>query len=210
MKPIDEKEAWLIRECTGIFMRFGIKSVNMDDLAARLGVSKKTIYKYVNDKNELVGKVLFHQMACERDALNAIASRELNAIDESFEIMRMVMDMVKDLHPAVLYDIQKYHPEVMREMESERTSMVYSSLIHNMEKGVREGLYRDDLKPDFIASLYVSAVESIFHNLTFKDSALSFQELYLELFRYHIRGIASEKGIAYLVEKIKNERQAPK
>lgn len=203
----DEKEERIIRESTAIFKRYGIKSVNMDDLATKLGVSKKTLYKYVSDKDELVHRVFeFHAMQedCE---VQAITDRNLNAIDESYEIMRMVLNMVRDLHPSVLYDMKKYHPEIMQKMQCARDEIIASTLRKNMEKGVREGFYRADIRPEFIASLYVAAVESIFELLAGADATASFKELYLELFRYHIRGIASEKGIAYLVEKVKQESQ---
>jgi AcrR family transcriptional regulator len=203
----DEKEERIIRESTAIFKRFGIKSVNMDDLATQLGVSKKTLYKYVSDKDELVHRVFeFHalQEDCE---IQQITERNLNAIDESYEIMRMVLNMVRDLHPSVLYDMKKYHPEIMHKMQCTRDDIIATTLRKNMEKGVQEGYYRDDIRPDFIASLYVSAVESIIEQLAGNESTASFKDLYLELFRYHIRGIASEKGIAYLIEKVNQERQ---
>ncbi len=207
MNFTDEKEERIIRESTHIFMRYGIKSVNMDDIASRLGVSKKTLYKYVSDKADLVERVLHFQSHLEDEILKEIGSKNLNAIDENFEILGMVMNMVKDIHPSVLFDLQKYHPELMRKMEEERNETIQSTLKNNLKKGVAEGLYRTDLNTDFIASIYVSAVESIFRELSFENAGLSFQDLYLELFRYHIRGIASDKGLNYLVEKIKRERQ---
>ncbi len=207
MKFADEKEERIIKESAIIFKRFGIKSVNMDDIASKLGMSKKTLYKYVTDKNDLVKRAMQLQIDEECTILEEISAKNLNAIDESFEIMRMVMGMIKDLHPAVVFDIQKYHPELMRTMECKRSEVIATTLEQNMRKGVEEGLYRTDLIPEFITSLYVSAVEAIFHKLSFGNSDLSFQELYLELFRYHTRGIASDKGIALLKEKINQERQ---
>jgi AcrR family transcriptional regulator len=208
MQFIDEREERIIRESVTIFMRYGIKSINMDDLATRLGMSKKTLYRYVSDKNDLVARVFAFQMSEEDCQLRSISEKHPNAIDESFEIMHMVMSMIKDLHPSVLFDLQKYHPELMREMECKRNSVVLETLKKNLQKGIAGGYYRADLNIDFISSLYVSAVEGIFHKLSFDQTGLSFQDLYLELFRYHIRGIASERGLAYLVEKVNKERQA--
>lgn len=208
MQFTDEKEERIISESALIFKRLGIKSVNMDDLAARMGMSKKTLYKYVADKGELVRKVFEFHIHHERAQLNAIAAKGLNAIDESFEIMHMVVNMVKDLHPSVLFDIQKYHPELMRDMDEKRGAIVAASVKENLRKGIDEQLYRSDLNIDFISSLYVAAIEGIMSRLAHEPGLVSFQVLYLELFRYHIRGIASAKGLDYLIEKVKNERQA--
>lgn len=200
-----DKEEKIIEGAVGIFMRYGIKSVNMDDIARHLGISKKTLYKYVSDKSDLVQRAFSFHCTLEDRQLEAIKRQGLNAIDESFETMRMVMNMVKDLHPSVLYDMQKYHPELMREIEKERHRIIQEHLEANMKKGVKEGFYRQDIKPDIVASLYVAAVEAIFHKLSFVETDYTFKELYRELFRMHIRGIASERGIAYLVEKMKTE-----
>jgi hypothetical protein len=78
----------------------------------------------------------------------------------------------------------------------------------NMIKGMEEGLYREDLKPDIMAKIYLTKMDAVFDGELFPPSVVSFADVYMELFRYHIRGIASEKGIAYLVEKIKRETQS--
>jgi AcrR family transcriptional regulator len=202
----DEKAQKIISAATEVFMRFGIKSVNMDDIARHLGVSKKTLYKYVSDKNDLVTKAFDMHCSLEDNAISTIQALGLNAIDEMFEVQRMVITMVKDLHPSVLYDMQKYHPEQMKRMEESRHQTISDTMVRNMEKGMKEGLYRDDLKPDIVAALYVSAIETFFRKVAFDETEYSFQDLYLELFRLHIRGIASEKGIQYLIEKVRQEQ----
>ena len=45
-------------KATELFMRFGIRSVSMDDIATQLGMSKKTIYQFFADKDELVDAVM--------------------------------------------------------------------------------------------------------------------------------------------------------
>lgn len=202
---MDEKKDKIIAGAADVFMRFGIKSVNMDDISRHLGISKKTLYKYVSDKKDLVNQVFSMHCAVEDQQLKEIASKNLNAIDESFETMRMVMGMIKDIHPSVMYDMQKYFPEIMKQVETERHGIIQSTLTANMEKGMKEGLYRADIKPDIVALLYVASVEAIFHNQTFADTQYSFLDLYTELFRMHIRGIASDKGLEYLIEKMKTE-----
>lgn len=207
MQFTDEKEERIIRESMKIFLRLGIKSVNMDDIAARLGMSKKTLYKYVNDKVDLVKRVFHCHVAHETEQMKLVTDRNLNAIDEAFEMMRMVISMVKDINPVVIFDMHKFYPELMQDMECQRSQLMWESLKSNLLKGIEEGYYREDLNVDFIVSLYVSAIKGIFEQLGEQPTELSFGQLYLELFRYHIRGIASEKGLQYLIEKVNQERQ---
>ncbi|MDG1261828.1 MAG: TetR/AcrR family transcriptional regulator [Flavobacteriales bacterium] len=203
---MEEKLTKIISEAQAVFMRFGIKSVNMDDIARHLGISKKTLYKYVSDKADLVQKCFFMHCEMEEKQLSRISSMDMNAIDESFETMHFIKDMIKDVHPSIMFDMEKYYPEVMKKTEDIRQKTVYANLKANLEKGIKEGLYREDLNPEIIAHIYVSSVEAIFHSQQFMKSQVSLSDLYLELFRYHIRGIASTKGREYLIEKIKTER----
>jgi hypothetical protein len=166
-------------------------------------MSKKTLYKFVSDKEDLVRKAMAFHCDVEDRALKAIHDKQLNAIDEAFEIMSMVIHMIKDLNPGVVYDITKYHPELMREMEANRHCMIAETMKSNMEKGKREGLYREDLNVEIVSGIYVSSADAIFHKFITQEGNHSFADIYLELFRYHIRGIASEKGIAYLIQKVK-------
>lgn len=204
---MEEKTAKLVSDAQAVFMRFGIKSVNMDDIARHLRVSKKTLYKYVSDKEDLVKKCFFMHCNHEQKEMDRIQSMKLNAIDESFETMHFIKDMIKDVHPSIMFDMEKYYPEVMSETEEMRRKTIFTSLKANMEKGIKEGLYRKDLNADVIAHIYAASIEALFHTEDFTKSNKTLQDLYLEHFRYHIRGIASDKGRDYLIEKIKTERK---
>ncbi len=203
---MEEKIAKLVSDAQAVFMRYGIKSVNMDDVARHLGISKKTLYKYVTDKEDLINKCFSLHCSMEEKELTRISSLNMNAIDESFETMHFIKDMIKDVHPSIMFDMEKYYPEVMRKTEEFRHKTIFSSLKANMEKGIKEGLYREDLNPAILAQIYVASIESIFHSEELVKGKHSLQDLYLEVFRYHIRGIASDKGREYLIEKIKTEQ----
>ena len=122
---MDSKELEIIQKATEIFMQYGIKSVNMDDIARHLGISKKTLYKYVSDKTELVQKGMNMHCCAEDEFISSIEKKGLNAIDENFEIMKFLSSMLKTLHPSIMFDMEKYHPEIWKEMKESRKEMTY-------------------------------------------------------------------------------------
>lgn len=201
---MDEKE--LIEKASQVFMRLGIKSITMDDMARQLGVSKKTIYKYVKDKNDLVNKALAVHGEHEMCSIESICSKGLNAIDEIFEISQFVTEMLSTVHPSVHFDLEKYYPEAWNMAVQERQKQVFKCITENLEKGVKEGLYREDLKPEIIGRIYIAKLDVLFDGELFPPQQFNFAEVYLEYFRYHIRGIASQKGLQYLIEKVKKEQ----
>lgn len=205
---MDKKEERIIVGARELFMKFGIKSLNMDDIARELGVSKKTIYQFVNDKNDLVDRAFAQVIQEECCEVKDLTDKGLNAIDELFELSRFIVHMLSQVHPSIHYDLVKYHPEVFRKRKSQQQDMVYEVMHQNLEKGKKEGLYREDLKTDIIAKIYIARMDMFFDGETFPPHETNFSEVYMESFRYHIRGIASDKGVKYLVEKVKKEQNS--
>ncbi len=197
----DDRGNRLIADAAKVFLTFGIKSVTMDDLATRLGISKKTLYQYVKDKNDLVEKVLAQvteQFTC---AIDEVVGAGKNAIDTQYDIMVQVGTRTKGFHSSIHFDLEKYHPEAFRRMTEYRRGRIYSNAVANMEKGIREGLYREDLNIPMIASMYTARFTMILGGDEFPRDRFSIPQLHWEAFRYHIRGIASAKGLKYLIKK---------
>ncbi|MEZ4798946.1 MAG: TetR/AcrR family transcriptional regulator [Flavobacteriales bacterium] len=200
---MEEKELKIVQGATKVFMQYGIKSVNMDDMARHLGVSKKTIYQFVKDKEELIRKSIMGYCDVEDQQICSIEKKHLNAIDESLEIMNMVTNMLKNVHPSVIYDMEKYHPEIFSELRDSRNKTIFNSILNNMKKGQKEGYYRKDFNPDIIIRLYMTHMNVMLDHHLFPEQKWSLVELYKESWAYHIRGIASPKGEEYLQKKIK-------
>jgi len=200
---VKEKELNIILGAGVIFMQYGIKSVNMDDIAKNLGISKKTLYKYVTDKNDLLSKALKLHLDAEDAAIAEILAKNLNAIDENLEITNLILSMLQNLHPSIMFDLGKYHPELKKEMLSNRHNSMYKCVIENLRKGKKEGLYRENLNEEILTSFYINSVDVIIDQTPVHIQGASFTERYTEFFKYHIRGIASEKGVEYLKTKVK-------
>jgi TetR/AcrR family transcriptional regulator, cholesterol catabolism regulator len=201
MEPMENE---LIDQVRRIFMRLGIKSVTMDDIARELKISKKTLYKYVSDKPDLVMKVM--KFECEEDScmMDEYAKKCSNAIEELLAITQHVGKKVKEIHPSIHFDLEKYYPEAWEMFNQHKRDRIYSDVLNNMKRGMHEGLYRSDINADILTRIHISRVDIVFDGELFPPSQFNFGQVFLELMTYHIHGIASEKGLAYLKEAIKN------
>ncbi len=202
-----QKKKEIITGALRVFMQKGIKSVNMDDVSKELGISKKTLYLVVKDKEELVQKGV--EVFCKKEDLemNLIQSKSLNAIEESLEIKKWVLNVLDGIHPSVAFELEKYYPKVSRRMQEHRKKVIYKSLFENLLKGQEEGFYRKDLNPDIIVKIYISRIETLFDQRIFPLSEYALSNLYIESFNYHIRGIASDKGLKYLEKKVNSKNK---
>ena len=125
LETIDEKHLEIIQGALKIFMTLGIKSVTMDDVASNLGISKKTLYKYVKDKSDLLIQSVKGFQVHEYNLILEVIDRKLNAIDESYEISKIVMNHISDIHPSVMFDMQRHYPGAMRLFEEYKSETVY-------------------------------------------------------------------------------------
>ncbi len=185
-------------------MRYGIKSVTMDDVARELGMSKKTLYQYFENKEELVHKVTTNHFACQNHMVEQVIRHSKTAIDEMFAIAAWMNAMSKNLNPALVYDLRKYHPESWQVFVDHRNNEVINSIKHNLRRGIGEGLYREDLDIEILSRIYVARMEMFIDNEIFPYDQFPPQKTFNVFMDYHIRGVATAKGIKYL-EKLKSE-----
>jgi TetR/AcrR family transcriptional regulator, cholesterol catabolism regulator len=186
-----------------LYNKYGIKSITMDDVAMELGISKKTLYQYVTDKDDLVGKFIDNEIFLRHEEICKCFKIGYNAIEELFEISIFMNKITKDQNPATEHDLKKYYPHHFYKMVKTRRERIFNYILQNLKKGKEEGLYRADLNEDIIAKLYLSRIESIHLNDLFTVEEFTSFKLFLELLMYHIRGIATENGIMVLGKKIK-------
>lgn len=201
---MEEKNTRLLQSIYMLFMRNGIKSMTMDDISRDLGMSKKTLYKNFRDKNHLVCECLKNYLDYDKHEIQSIFNSDLNAIDELFEIIKYNSEKIQLFHPSIHYDLQKYHPEAWGIFTNYKFNYIFSCVEQNLMKGIREGLYRNNLNTKIIARMYVARIDMVFDPSIFPDSDFQFVDVFKEMIRYHIRGIASEKGLKYLSEKFNN------
>jgi len=203
LSPMNEELKNLLSKVRCLYMKYGIKSVTMDDVARELGISKKTLYQYVNDKNELVQKVVEMELSDRGEGFSKMNCPDLNAVEEIFEVHKLIQQMLKDYNPSTEYDLRKYYPNLFTQVVTIRRERIYNNTLANLIKGKAEGLYRAELNNELIAKLQLSRIETAFDDKIFTQDELLSPKVFLEMFIYHIRGIANEKGLTVLEKKLK-------
>lgn len=177
----------------------------MDDVARELGISKKTLYQHVIDKNDLVYKVFELEINDSSKKFECSFNSESNAIEQIFDVHKWVVGRMKVYSPVSDYDLKKYYPDLYRKIDSVRRERIYDFVINNLKKGKAEGLYRSDLDIDIISKIHVSRIQNTFDSDLLTNEEKTSLKVFYEFFIYHIRGIASEKGIQLLEEKLKKK-----
>ena len=193
----------ILEKVTAMYLRYGIKSVTMDDVARDLGISKKTLYLYFSDKNDLVKKVIDKEIERIHRGFNEIIRQNLNAIDEILEFNKMASRVIKTHSSTALYDLKKYYSDLHENIIRIWRENMYDMILKNLRKGKVQGLFRKDLNEEVIAKLHVSRLLVATDNDLFSHEELVSHEVAREMYIYHIHGIANARGLEILEKSLK-------
>jgi AcrR family transcriptional regulator len=199
---MNEEYNSLLERVSCMYHKYGIRSVTMDDVSRELGISKKTLYQYFIDKNDLVSKIIDLEVTQRNKQFQQIFNNNLNAIEELLEVSKMVNLMLKEYSPAIDYDLKKYYPHVHEKIHLVKSRRMYEMVLQNMKKGKMEGIFREEMNEEVIAKLHVSRIIASTDNSLFSADEFFSSTVFFEVFIYHIRGIANEKGLKILEQNL--------
>ncbi len=188
----------ILHEAGELFMRYGIRSVTMDEIARQLGISKKTLYQIVENKADLIKQVMYQHQAEDLEQFLEIKNTSSNAIEEMLGLARHMMELLNKMSPTVMYDLQKYYHESWQLMEELHKKHAYAIIQNNIEEGKQQGLYRDDINADVTARFYVALSLLLVDEQLFPQKKYRKEQLVEQYISYHIHGIASPAGVALL------------
>lgn len=197
----------IIRKVEELYQQNGIKNITMDDVAHGMGISKKTLYHHVTDKNELVSLYINVQKQKIENYFDELSKLNLNAIEEMVALHEKLIKLVTCTNPTIDYDLKKYYPEIYKKYIEDKRTRMFEWFVENIEKGKLQGLYRDDVNPEIIARLVVSRNEFFREHDFFSHSDLTSRVFFTEIMNYHVRGIANPIGIEQFSEYLKNKNK---
>ena len=200
-----ERKMEIIKAALEIYIKYGIKSVTMDEMAKQLAVSKKTLYIHVKDKNELVEQCMLYAHSCDLEEIDKIINKKYNAIQESIEIGRYLIETLGAIHPSMFFDLRRYHPKVLNLVLNHKNEALRKKVEVNIERGIEEGVYRDNLNPIILSHIEMNIFDFILAKDVGIDNPFRIDDIYSEYLRYHLHGIASKKGLELLKELIDND-----
>jgi AcrR family transcriptional regulator len=183
-----------------LFLTAGIKSVTMDDIAKHLGMSKKTIYQFFKDKNELVMGLVKKKLQEDEDQMCALISKSGNVIEEMINMMKCSEEIFSRINPIVIHDLQKYHPEAWQQFQDFKAGVIVRTLEELLTKGIQQGYIRPDIDVKIMARMRVMQVEMGFNTNIFPLAEFSPWKVQYQLLEHFNFGICTLKGFKLLDE----------
>jgi len=204
---MDDKTTNILLESARLFIKYGLRNLSMDDISRELCISKKTLYQICENKADLIDKILQYHLEASLQFANSDLNTEKNAIAITQDLSYWACDHMKDFTPQHTFELQKYYPEVYKRFMERKRKDTYTWIRMILEKGIREGLYRENIDIDFTAAIHIKNLEDLFDHEFLATVDVPFGRLFEATFENHIRSIATPKGLAYF-EKRRAEMNA--
>lgn len=189
-----ETKSKILQQTFALIMKYGIKSVSMEDISRNIGISKKTIYQHFDSKKTLIKEVVADHIENDQIALRHIIDNATDAIDEMVLVAQHVLHFLRGMSPSMMFDTRKYYPAIWQMVENQHIGFFLDITRKNILRGQEEGLYLTDINPEIVARIYVHQSLALSDETIFPLSTFTRSELYQAIVTYHIRGIMTDKG----------------
>jgi len=195
----------ILTKAADLFMRYGIRSITMDEIAAQLGISKKTIYQFFTDKDDMVSAVIDQEIRKNENECNQFRQDAKDAVHQVFLALESIEEMLKYTNPLMVYDLEKHHPRAYKKLKEYKYQFLYRMIMDNLQWGIDEKVYRADIQKDIVAKNRIESAFLVFNPDVFPHSRYKISEVNFELAMIFLHGVVSSNG-KELIEKYTTER----
>ena len=192
-----------------LVVRNGARYVTMDVLANELGISKKTIYQFFEDKDALISAVIDFELDEQNLRLKKSQAIAENAVHEMFMLLEDIQTIFRNMNPLTITELAKYHVEAFMKIEHHKNVFMHGVIISNLKRGIEQGVYRKDIDPEILAAYRLQTGFIAFNPDAFPLNKHDIGKVNVQIMEHFIYGVMSPKGLE-LMEKYKKEKVAGK
>lgn len=201
-----------IREqAKNLFMKYGIRSVSMDDIAVGLGISKKTIYQWYKDKDALVDEIINDDINDIKKDCQVCEENAANAVEEVFFTMDRLISHMQSMNPNILYDLHKFHFASFKRFMDHKNIYLLEVVSKNLRRGIAEGLYREGLNVAVLSRYRLESMLIAFNQDVYPNTEFNLVEVSTSMLENFLFGLVSPRGydlaLQYQQDRINKSKQ---
>jgi len=193
LKKMNQQKDDIINFAQQLFLETGFSNVKVDDIAAGMKISKKTIYKHFKSKEELL-ELAFHRFLYDsRDFIFATLQEDSSSVVKLVLILNRMIRQTARISNAFLADLQNDMPELWKKFEHFRNNMISNVLTEIYSAGIKEG-YVKHFKVPILLSVFIGGLKEILNSEFLNSQGLTFKESLAEFYKFITSSILTDKG----------------
>ncbi len=184
------------------FLKYGIRKISVQKLVAPMCISTKTVYKYFENKEDLLA-----------EALRLYYEQQQGLMEQFFEgkqTVPLLFDMwyggIENeckVNKTFFEDLNYYYPELERKIEATISKKIWKQFAKIIQQGIKEGVFREDLDPEIFLEGIAVLYTALARKGQFKKFHAQTNTLFLNTIAVYIRGFCTYEGIRQLDEHVK-------
>lgn len=188
----------LLENISDLFLKYGLRSTSMDDICSHLKISKKTLYQFFSNKDDVVEQVLLHRRDNNRTRKDIEKLKQHNSIQIMLSIRDHIIASLNSRMPANLFDLKKYHPDIYQRVNEKDQIFIHDLFIEVIDKGIEEGYFRADVNKEVQVYLFVKQMTFLGEPEMISDIKYPVNIIVTTIVENVIRSFATPKGIKEL------------
>ena len=185
----------ITEEAALMFRTYGIRAVTMDMLAAKLGMSKRTIYEVFRDKDELLKGVIKWMTQKQREVITKYFNESDNVVEAIFKMLDLMTDHFQKMSPAFQMDMKRYHRIILDNPDEIQDLPYYSNNSEILSRGIKEGVFRDDIDVEITNKCMLEVVRMSNDKDVFPPDDFTNKDIIRNFYLNYLRGISTPKGL---------------
>lgn len=203
---MDNLRSNILKTAEKLFVKYGIRSVSIDDICNELHISKKTFYTEFRQKDDIVALVLeaFSEQNRKEDKEYSTLVNSTNAIDFVLSYRHPALRERKKRNEKFMHDLIKYYPEIHARFIDSRRGAISEFILDNILRGVRDGLYRKELEGLTAGSVFVSVIMNMFLTIDIpaaEAEGMNKDDVFDLKVDCYLRMVCNAEGIKYYEQK---------
>ncbi len=195
----------IIETAGALFLKEGIKKVKMDDIARCMGISKRTIYEYFTNKDELIRSCLDYDIEKQSEENEKILRESNNIVKTVIAFLAKGTEVLRAVNPLFFSDLRRLYPNIWREKIELYNVNSYNIIKIMLDKGIEEGFYRNDINVDIVACIIIEQLNILSDEEVFPPEKFSLTEVFRNMVLTFTRGLATPEGINLIDKHIGDE-----
>ena len=188
----------IINEAIPLFIQFGFKSVTIDDIAIKMGVSKKTIYAHFPKKVTLVETSVFMHFNNVFEKILNISKHSKDPIIGLYQIKKEALKHLSNEKNSPVYQLQKYYSSIYNKLQQMEFNTLGGMFSESLKKGIEMGLFRSEININFVTRIFFNGIRGINDVQLFPIEEYRIDQLLINFSEYHLRAICSPAGVEKL------------
>ncbi len=194
---LDEREMKekILEKAEQMFLQFGYAKVTMEEIAAGLGMSKKTLYKFFSSKENLVRELTNNRICSSEEQINKIwAEENLDFVGKLKKMLDFIGKETSKSTGPLFEDLKKNIPDLWNEIHDYKRMRSLQKAENLFNSGVENGVFRNDIGKDIVLLMFTNAVQGIINPEILSQLPYSVNQAIEAVFKILFEGILTEEG----------------